>query len=102
MTATDIRSVETPPSVRFVIDDITTPETAVYTDAGALYARRLPAELQQPLTTVAAQVGAAAYFTTLGGELPAVETTTHTLLETTIYQSAGPSAPTDTTVYELR
>lgn len=102
VTATDVRSVQPPPGVRFVIDDVTAPRPEIYADADVLYARRLPAELQRPVTELAARVGAAACFTTLGGELPVVATTTHTLAETTVYQSAGPSASADTTAHGHR
>lgn len=102
VTATDIRPVQTPPGVQFVIDDITAPRQSVYATAEILYARRLPAELQRPVTALANRLDIAACFTTLGGELPVVEATTQTLAETTVYQSATPSSATETTAYGHR
>lgn len=100
ITATDVQPVQTPPDVRFVIDDITAPREAIYTGAGLIYARRLPAELQRPFVQTATRVGSPAVFTTLGGELPVVETTTHTLAGTTLYLPAGPVSPADSSFHD--
>lgn len=102
VTATDIRPVETPPAVRFLIDDITTPRESIYAGADVLYARRLPGELHRPFVRVAHRVGATAYFTTLGDEGPALETTPHTLAQTTVHEPVGPLPSTGTSGHEPR
>ncbi len=72
VTATDIRERTAPPGVTFVLDDVTTPDRAVYADADALYALNLPPELHRPAAALAADVDAAFRFTTLGADQPAV------------------------------
>ena len=79
VTATDIHAYAVPDGVTFVRDDVTDPEMAVYADADALYALNLPRELHRPTRAVARTVGTELFFTTLGGELPAVPTETETL-----------------------
>ena len=71
VTATDIRDRPVPDGVRFVRDDITDPDPAVYRGVDAVYARHCPPELQRPARAVARSVGAPFLFTTLGGD-PAV------------------------------
>ncbi|CAP14957.1 UPF0146 family protein [Halobacterium salinarum] len=68
VTATDIEACTVPETVRFVRDDVTDPERAVYEAADAVYALRCPPELQRAVVDVAGAVGAACYLTTLGGE----------------------------------
>ncbi|WP_435077067.1 UPF0146 family protein [Halococcus sp. AFM35] len=77
--ATDIRFRTVPDGVTFVRDDITDPETGIYADAAVLYALNLPRELHRPTRAVARAVGAECYFTTLGGEFPAIPTDAETL-----------------------
>jgi uncharacterized UPF0146 family protein len=85
VTATDIRRRDVPPGVTFVVDDITAPERAVYADAGAIYGLNLPPELHRPALDLAIEVGADLWFTTLGGDPPAVPTTLETLPAETLY-----------------
>ena len=68
VTATDIRERSVPEGVRFVPDDVTEPTLSVYEGADIVFARNLPPELQEPLRDVARRVGAACWFTTLGGD----------------------------------
>lgn len=79
VTATDIHERPTPDGVRFVRDDVTDPESAVYRDADAVYALNCPPELQRPTHDVARRVGVSFLFTTLGGD-PAVVPATPTTL----------------------
>ncbi|EMA19720.1 UPF0146 family protein [Haloarcula argentinensis] len=72
VTATDIVEREVPDGVRFVVDDILDPDQSVYVDADIVFARNLPPELHRPTLTVADAVGAAFWFTTLGGDQPTV------------------------------
>jgi uncharacterized UPF0146 family protein len=53
-----------------------------------IYARRLPAELQRPLRTVAARVGARWLFTTCGFEQPVMRTHRQRLADGTVVHSA--------------
>jgi len=78
VTATDIADREVPAGVRFVVDDVTDPDPAVYEGADAVYALRCPPELQRDLVSVAERAGADCLFTTLGGDpvvVPADPTT---------------------------
>jgi len=72
VTATDVRPRPVPDSVTFVVDDVTEPELSVYDGSDILFARNLPPELHRPLETLARRVGAACWFTTLGGDPPTV------------------------------
>ena len=72
VTATDIVEREVPESVRFVMDDILDPDHSVYAGRDIVFARNLPPELHRPTLTVADAVGAAFWFTTLGGDQPTV------------------------------
>ncbi|MBX0322231.1 hypothetical protein EGH21_04195 [Halomicroarcula sp. F13] len=72
VTATDVRPRRVPDGVTFVVDDVTDPERSVYEGADVVFARNLPPELHRPLRAVARRVGAACWFTTLGGDQPTV------------------------------
>lgn len=87
VTATDVRSRAVPEAVAFVRDDVTDPELPIYADADAIYARNLPPELHRPARDLARKVDAALLFTTLGGEFPAVPTTTETLPGGTLFRA---------------
>ncbi|SNR35466.1 UPF0146 family protein [Halorubrum vacuolatum] len=56
----------------------------------AVYARNLPAELQQPTVTLAERLDAACLFTTLGFEQPVVPVRRLTRPGTTLYLARGP------------
>jgi uncharacterized UPF0146 family protein len=71
VTATDIHERSVSEGVRFVRDDVTEPTLSVYQGADIVFARNLPPELQRPVRRLAREVGAACWFTTLGGD-PAV------------------------------
>jgi len=73
VTATDLRDRSTPEGVRFIRDDVTDPDLAVYRGADAVYARHCPPELQRPVRDLARTVGATVLFTTLGGDPALVE-----------------------------
>jgi len=72
VTATDIVERAVPDSIAFALDDVTAPDSTVYADADAVYARNCPPELHHPLRAVASDAGAACFFTTLGGDQPTV------------------------------
>lgn len=88
VTATDIESCQVSDGVRFVTDDVTDPVRSVYADAEAIYALRLPPELQRPTWELARDVGAACLFTTLGGEPALVPAEPRTIAEGTLYVAA--------------
>ena len=85
--ATDIHPRPTPEGVAFVRDDVTAPDLAIYEDAGAIYALNLPPELHRPTLDVARKVDADCYFTTLGGDEPAVEVCPRTVGRDTLYRA---------------
>ncbi|WP_442978305.1 UPF0146 family protein [Salarchaeum sp. III] len=85
VVATDIVTRETPPGVEFVVDDVTTPDRSVYEGADVVFARNLPPELQRPVADVAVAVGAACYFTTLGGDPAVVPVERRTLGRETLF-----------------
>ena len=72
VTATDIQPRAVPPTVEFVVDDLTAPDPEVYADAGAVYGLNLPPELHRPAVSLASEVAATLVFTTLGGDPPVV------------------------------
>ncbi|GAB3671159.1 UPF0146 family protein [Halopiger thermotolerans] len=94
VTATDIYRREVPEGVRFVQDDIVDPDPSIYADADAIYARNLPPELHRPALEVAREADADFYFTTLGGDQPAVPVERRTIETGTLYvaRTAGPGA----------
>ncbi len=72
VTATDIYEREAPDGVAFVVDDVLDPDHSVYAGRDVVFARNLPPELHRPTLAVAEAVGAAFWFTTLGGDQPTV------------------------------
>lgn len=72
VTATDVVARRVPDGVRFVRDDLTSPDRSIYADAAGLYALNLPEELHRPALELAVAVDAALAFTTLGNESPVV------------------------------
>ncbi|MBX0295254.1 UPF0146 family protein [Haloarcula nitratireducens] len=72
VTATDVTPRPVPDGVTFVEDDVTDPELAIYEGADLVFARNLPPELHRPARAVARRVDAGCWFTTLGGDQPAV------------------------------
>ena len=87
VVATDIHDYPTPEGVAFVRDDVTDPELAVYEDADAVYALNLPPELHRSIREVARKVDVNCYFTTLGGDEPAVEVCPQTVGQDTLYRT---------------
>jgi uncharacterized UPF0146 family protein len=86
VTATDVRGRDVPDGVRFVRDDVTDPEPAVYRGADAVYARNCPPELQAPLADVAREADAACLVTTLGTDPVVVDATPETLPDRTLHR----------------
>lgn len=86
VTATDIYARPVSDTVRFVIDDVTDPDLAVYQGADAVYALNCPPELQRSLADVATAVGADCLFTTLGGDPVVVDATPETLSGDTLFE----------------
>jgi uncharacterized UPF0146 family protein len=85
VTATDVVDRAVPDGVRFVRDDVTDPDPGVYRDADAVYALDCPPELHRALRDVARDADAACYFTTLGGDQPAVPVERRTLPGETLF-----------------
>jgi hypothetical protein len=92
----DLHPPDPPPGVRAVRDDVVararavggpTPDLGPYADRDALYARRLPPELQRPALTVARGTGAPLCFTTLGTDPAVVETRVETVREGTLHRA---------------
>lgn len=83
--ATDVVERTVPAGVTFTIDDVTTPVTAVYEDADAIYALRLPPELQRHVWRVARGVESDLLFTTLGGDPALVPAEPRTVAEGTLF-----------------
>lgn len=77
--AVDVRAVETPDGVAFERADVTGIDPARYRGVGAVYALRLPPELQRAVADLARAVGADLAFTTLGGDPVTVPTRPETV-----------------------
>jgi hypothetical protein len=101
VTVVDVSPPDPPPGVRAVRDDVLARAAAVerarregvppdfgpYAGADALYARRLPPELQRPALTVARAAGGPLLFTTLGGDPVVVPATPETVTEGTLHRA---------------
>jgi uncharacterized UPF0146 family protein len=87
VTATDVHDRPVPDGVRFVCDDVTTPDESVYRDADAIYALNFPPELHRPAWDLARRVDADFLFTTLGGDGPSIPTTPETLPGETLFHA---------------
>ncbi|SEW12144.1 UPF0146 family protein [Halobacterium jilantaiense] len=85
VTATDVVERDVPDGVRFVVDDVTDPNPAVYEDADAVYALRCPPELQRALVSVTERAGADCLFTTLGGDPVVVPADPETVASGTLF-----------------
>ncbi len=93
--ATDVVERSVPENVSFARDDVTDPTLSHYADAEAIYALRLPPDLQPAVATVAARVDIPLYFTTLGGDPPVIETSLQAVRSGTLYEhrpNRGPRA----------
>ena len=86
VVATDVHDRSVPGPVRFVRDDVTDPDLAVYRGADAVYALNCPPELQRPLADVAEAAGAACLFTTLGADPAVVDAAPETLSDGTLFR----------------
>jgi uncharacterized UPF0146 family protein len=71
VTAIDVEPRSVPDGVDFAIEDVTDLDPTRYAAVDAIYAVRLPPELQRPADRLAAEASVPLYFTTLGGD-PAV------------------------------
>jgi len=96
----DVDPPDPPPGVRAVRDDVVDraralavgdadPPLGPYAGADAVYARRLPPELQRPARDVARAAGAPLYFTTLGGDPAVVDARAERVAEGTLYRAAN-------------
>ena len=85
VTATDIHERAVPSNVRFVLDDVTSPDRSIYTDASVLYALNLPPELHRPALDLATAVDAQFLFTTLGTDQPQVPVERQSIPGDTLY-----------------
>ncbi|MFW6384304.1 MAG: UPF0146 family protein [Halodesulfurarchaeum sp.] len=68
VTATDVVERSVPAGVTFRRDDLRRPSVEVYESASAIYALRLPPELQRPAAELAGTIDRPLFFTTLGGD----------------------------------
>ena len=87
VVATDVYERSVPEGVRFVRDDVTDPDPAVYADADVIYALNLPPELHRPALDVTREAGADLAFTTLGGDPPLVHVERDSLPDDTLFWS---------------
>ena len=87
VTATDVHERNVPAGVRFVRDDVTDPDPAVYRAADAVYALNCPPELQRPLSAAARAAAADCLFTTLGTDPAVVDATPETLPDATLFET---------------
>jgi len=87
VVATDVYVRPVPEGVRFVRDDVTDPDPAVYADADAIYALNLPPELHRPALAVAREADADLAFTTLGGDPPLIPVDRESLPDDTLFWS---------------
>ena len=85
VTATDVVDRSVPDGVRFVRDDVTDPDPALYADADLLYALNCPPELQRPLVDAATAAEATWAFTTLGADPAVVDASPRTLPGGTLF-----------------
>jgi len=85
VVATDVSDRSVPDGVDFRRDDVTDPDEQVYEGAELVYALRCPPELQDSLRGVARSVGAAAAFTTLGGDPATVPVDRETVQSGALY-----------------
>ncbi len=78
-----------------VLADAPDPSSSLGTSDGvdAVYARRLPAELQRPTVALARRLDAACLFTTLGFEEPVVPVERRSLPDTTLYVARSIADP---------
>lgn len=93
VTATDVVPRTVPAGVRFVRDDVTAPDRAVYADADLLYGLNLPEELHRPCLDLARASRAAFAFTTLGGEFPVIPVDPETIPGATLYWATPRDRP---------
>ena len=100
----DVDPPDPPSGVRAVHDDVVARARRVdgdptalgpYAGRDALYARRLPPELQRPALTVARAAGAPLLFTTLGGDPAVVSARPESVREGTLFR-AGDAESEDT------
>ncbi len=85
VTAVDVTEREVPPGVEFVIEDVTDPDLDRYAGAEAIYALRLPPDLQWPVADIAATLDIPLYFTTLGTDPPVVPCEVRTIQEGSVF-----------------
>lgn len=87
VTATDVRPRTVPDGIDFVRDDVTDPDRSLYADADVIYALNLPPELHLPAASLAERVDADFYFTTLGGDPPAIPVSRETIPGETLFMA---------------
>lgn len=92
VTATDVTDRTVPRGVRFVRDDVTDPDPAVYAGADAVYGLNLPPELHRPARSVARTHDTYLVFTTLGTDPAAVPTRPETIPGETLFWARDRSA----------
>ncbi|MFB6110704.1 MAG: UPF0146 family protein [Halodesulfurarchaeum sp.] len=96
VTAIDVHPRSVPTDVEFVREDLLDPGKIRDVDIDAIYALRLPPELQAPAARLADELGVPLYFTTLGNDPAIVESRARPIQEGTLFVAgAGDQAPRD-------
>lgn len=93
VTALDVTERDVPDGVAFVQDDVTDPEWSAYADADAIYALRLPPDIQEPVAEIADRGHVPLFFTTLGTDPPVIPTEVRTIQEGSLYVYEPGRAP---------
>lgn len=83
---------EVDPDIPILREDVSELRASDIGPVDAVYARRLPPELQGPTVDLARGLEAACYFTTLGTDPPVVEVTLATGPMTTVYIAQSPES----------
>ena len=93
VTAVDVVERTVPAGVEFVRDDVTEPNLEVYAESEAIYALRLPPDIQHPVAAIADAVSVPLYFTTLGTDPPVIPSEIRPIESGTLYVYQPGTAP---------
>ena len=85
VVATDVVERDVPEGVEFVRDDVVDPELSAYAGVDVVYALNLPRELHRPAHDLARTRNVPLFFTTLGGEFPAIPARRETIPGDTLF-----------------
>lgn len=85
VAAIDVEPRSVPDGVDFAIEDVTDLDITRFADVDAIYALRLPPELQRPTERLAAEASVPLYFTTLGGDPALIDADTRSVRSGTLF-----------------